>query len=480
MLKIFGFIIGSVLCSNAIAVQWQSLQSLLPKGTQLSYIVVDAKQKTKVTAFQEETLRTPASILKLLTATTAKLYLGDKYHYQTTIEGNRKFIKGGKYIGDLTFYFTGDPSLTRKNIREMLQQLKRVGIKKIDGNILLNNSQFNGYQWSDGQAWNDLGVCYTSPSNAIIINRNCVLGNLSITNKQAPKATLFIPKYEPVTITSDVSVVSKEQKDEQFCALEVTRHSHNNYHLLGCMVPRKRPLALAFSVNEPGVYAQKIIQDELSNLNVTVTGMVKVDTKIRGQEYQSVFVSHQSPELTVLLKKMMKESDNLIADSLFKTIGGRYFKQPGNYRNGAKAMKAILKAQGVDLENAYIADGSGLSRHNLMSAKLFMSVMKFVYTHNKKLDLISSFSVSGVDGTLKYHKGVNTKAWKAKIIAKTGSLKGVANLVGIAKGESGDKLFVLMINGYNKVAPLVAADSAHRAKEPLHVFEKAFFNKMLK
>ena len=478
MLKVCGLLVISFICSNAVSKQWEDLQPLLPKGTQVSYLVVDAKQKKLIANFQEETLRTPASVQKLLTATAAKLYLGKNYRYQTTIEGNRKFIKKGAFSGNLNFYFTGDPTFTRKHIRKMLQSLKHLGIRKIEGNFLLNSSHFNGYQWSDGQAWNDLGVCYTAPSNAIVVNRNCVLGNLSLANKNDKQATLFIPKYEPVTITSHVSVVTKSQKDKQFCALEVARNSHNVYHLLGCMLPRKQPLPLAFAVNDPGVYAQQIVADELTNLGIQLTGKVLVDTKVRGKAYQSVLVSHQSPELDELLNVMMKESDNLIADSLFKTMGGRYFKQQGNFRNGTKAVKAILKAKGLDLENAYIADGSGLSRHNLMSAGLFMSVMQFVYANDKKLALLDTFSISGTDGTLKYHKGVNSKKLKGKIIAKTGSLKGVANLVGVVKSRYGDKLFVLMINGYNKQDSSVDADIPRDPEASLYLFEKAFFNKI--
>jgi len=477
MLKVAGLVIVGFLCSSIVAAeQWETLVEQLPKGTQVSYLAIDPVQHKEITRFQAEILRTPASVQKLLTATAAKLYLGKYFRYQTSIEGNRKFIKKGTYSGDLSLYFTGDPSLTRQHIREMLLALKRLGVNKIDGDFLLNNSQFNGYQWSDGQAWNDLGVCYTAPSNAIIINRNCVLGNLSIANQKAKKASLYIPHYEPVEVSSNVDVVTKEEKNAQFCALEVIRNSYNSYHLVGCMVPRNRPLALALSVNDPGIYAQRIIASELKNLRMKITGDVKVDGHRRGDTFQSVLVSHQSPLLDDLLKEMMKESDNLIADSLFKTIGGRYFKQPGNYRNGAKAVKAILKAQGVDLENAYIADGSGLSRHNLMSAELFMSVMQFVYAEDKKLDLIRTFSIAGTDGTLKYHKGVHGKKFKGNIIAKTGSLKGVANLLGVIKGKSGDKLFVLMINGYN--VNINKSDKYH-ANDALYLFEKAFFERLL-
>lgn len=436
---------------NLLADEWTEFSSLLPKGTQVSYLVVNPENNHVITQSQQTILRTPASIQKLLTATAATLYLGKNFHYRTIIEGQKEKIKQNKYKGDLHFHFVGDPTLLRADIRNMLTNLKGLGIRTIDGDLLINQSHFSGYQWSDGQPWNDLGVCYTSPANAIIINKNCVRGNLSVSTEDATKARLFIPDYEPISLSSDVSVVTAAQRKEQFCALEVTRDSHNQYHLLGCIVPRERAFPLAFSVNDPFSYAQKIILAELSSLGIKLTGNVLLDPdmQVRTIAAKQILVKHDSLPLSELVKLMMKKSNNLIADSLFKTVGGAYFKQAGNFRNGSLAIKKILKAQKIDLENAYIADGSGLSRHNLMSAELFMSVLNFVYKNDKQLNLLSTLPISGIDGTLKNYRGLRKGELKGKVIAKTGSVKGVSNLLGFIKTAKGDRLFVIMLNGYN-------------------------------
>jgi len=475
------FVLFSCLCSvsaSASASEWQSLHSLLPEEAQLSYIVVDANSQGVLTKHQSKTLRTPASVQKLLTATAAKLHLGENFQYETMLTGSNGKVTNS-YKGDLRLNFVGDPTFKRNDIRAMLTTLKRLGLKKIEGDFILNDSHFNGYQWSDGQAWNDLGVCYTSPSNAIIVNRNCVLGNLSKNKKDAKKAKLYVPVYEPISITADVDIVTKEQREMQFCALELMRNSQNNYHLWGCIVPRKRPFAMAFAINDPFQYASKIIADELQQLGITLKGKVRLEN----EEYQGnrteLLVSYHSPKLDELLTIMMKESDNLIADSLFKTIGASYFQRAGNFRNGSKAVKAILSEQGIDLGGAYLADGSGLSRHNLMSTELFMSVLRFVYKHDEQLGLLSSFSVAGIDGTLKYHKGVRGKQFKGKVIAKTGSLKGVANLLGVVKSPLGERLFVLMINGYYKPKKIPLKQSTSAEEPPIYRFEQAFFETIL-
>ncbi|PKF63017.1 D-alanyl-D-alanine carboxypeptidase/D-alanyl-D-alanine-endopeptidase [Psychromonas sp. psych-6C06] len=469
------------LCSSyaVMANEWGALHSLLPKGTQLSYLVVDANKQTRLATYEQETLRTPASMQKLLTATAAKLHLGSEFRYQTELTGDDKKIQHKRYKGDLRLSFVGDPTLTRDDIRQMLRALKKKGVKQIQGDFILNDAHFNGYQWSNGQPWNDLGVCYTAPSHAIVVNKNCVLGNLSLSSNKAKKATLYIPKYEPVSITADVNVVTKEQRETQFCDLEVTRNSQNRYHLLGCMVPRKRAFGLAFAVNDPFAYSSQIILEELDDLDIKLTGDVRLESHAYQGKDKKVLARYESPNLDELLSIMMKESDNLIADSLFKTLGASYFQRPGNFRNGGKALKAILLEQGVDLENAYLADGSGLSRHNLMSAELFMAVLQFVYKNDAQLNLLSSFSIAGVDGTLQYHRALRGKQFKGKVFAKTGSVKGVANLLGVVKTPFGDRLFVLILNGYNK--PLEHLKSALPRDENAskYQFERAFFETIL-
>jgi len=444
MISIFFFI-----SANAWADNWSELNSLLPTGAQISYLVEDIKNNKIIVEHQSEILRLPASTQKVLTATAAKLYLGDNFKYKTTIEGKKSNIMQGVYHGDLRFQFVGDPTLLRNDIKNMLFALKKQGIKTIKGNFYLNSSHFNGYQWSNGEVWNDLGICFTSPSNAIIVNKNCVNGNLSLKSKKAKKARLYIPSYDPVNITANVDVVSKKQRLKSFCDLELTRNSHNNYHLHGCAVLKNKPLGLSFAVNDPFDYTKKIVAAELDKVGIKLKGKIQLEKTPFSASGVSELAVHESPALTKLLHLMLKESDNLIADSLFKTLGSAYYKRPGNFRNGAKALKQILKAHGIDLENSHIADGSGLSRHNLISAEVLMSVLHYIYKHDDKLKLLEDFPIAAVDGTLKDLGGVQTPKFKGNIIAKTGGMDGVANILGIAKTPYGVRFFVVIINGCN-------------------------------
>ena len=159
---------------------------------------------------------------------------------------------------------------------------------------------------------------------------------------------------------------------------------------------------------------------------------------------------HRSAPLNELLDTMVKDSDNLYADNIAKTIGAKYFSQPGSFTNGSKAIKAILKDKAnIDLEQAVIVDGSGLSRNNRMTASQMMEVITYLYQHDDTLNLLATMPVSGQSGTLRYRQSIRHKPLQGQIRAKSGSLYGTYNLAGTIKTQSGKTLiFVQMVSNY--------------------------------
>ncbi|MFT7683128.1 MAG: D-alanyl-D-alanine carboxypeptidase/D-alanyl-D-alanine-endopeptidase (penicillin-binding protein 4) [Moritella dasanensis] len=473
MLRIYLYSLTLYFISMTVhADELASLQTLLPSGTNVAYMIGQPFGATNevtndITSQQNtELLLTPASTQKLLTALTAKLYLTDEYTFNTSLHGNINKHS----ISHTEFNFTGDPTFTRDDLRHMLKQLKGKGVSRINGDISLNQSRFNGYNWGNGQVWNDQAVCYATQASALVINGNCVLGNLN-RSADLKKATIYIPDYEPLSLISQVDIMTKEQQQAQFCDLEVTRNPGNNYTLFGCITPSKRNLPLSFAISEPATYFAAVLKAELAQAKIKFTGNI-----IENQQAikPALVINHQSVSLGDIIAKMMKESDNLIADIIFKTIGAEYFQQAGNYRNGAKAMREILAEAGISLSSNVIADGSGLSRHNLVSTATMFSVLEYTIKHDDKLQLLTTMPIAGVDGTLQYRRGLLSKQLTGKIVAKTGSLKGLSNLVGIVQTQKNHKVpFVLMVSGYN---PLPRDSDKPRQASPLTQYLAAFFN----
>lgn len=114
----------------------------------------------------------PASTQKVVTALAALLQLGPDYRFVTNFETNAK-LNNNTLTGDLVIRFSGDPTLTRQQIRNMVNALKQIGIHKVEGDLIVDISAFTSHDKAPGWVWNDMTQCFSAPPAAAIIDRNC-------------------------------------------------------------------------------------------------------------------------------------------------------------------------------------------------------------------------------------------------------------------------------------------------------------------
>ncbi len=209
---------------------------------------------------------------------------------------------------------------------------------------------------------------------------------------------MHVPSYQDISVSTDAAAVTKDQQKARHCDLELYYDNRNAYRLSGCLAHRKKPLPLKFAVINPEKFASDIIRSTLEKNGIQLTGTIKTGKAPGGR----ILATHQSKTLPALIREMVKDSDNLIADNLLKTLGHQTFDQPGSFTNGSEAVKKILEDKaGILLKNAVIVDGSGLSRNNRVSAYQLSQIVSYIYRH-PELGLMETLPVSGVDGTLKY------------------------------------------------------------------------------
>ncbi|HBO38049.1 MAG TPA: D-alanyl-D-alanine carboxypeptidase/D-alanyl-D-alanine-endopeptidase, partial [Pasteurellaceae bacterium] len=273
-----------------------------------------------------------------------------------------------------------------------------------------------------------------------------------------------VPSNYPIQVFGQVRVASKE--DAPYCQLDVIVHDNNRYQVKGCLSRQTKPFGLSFAVQDPDAYAAAIIQRQLSRLGIEFNGQVQLPSQ---SQSGNVLSQHFSKPLPELLKKMMKKSDNQIADSLFRTIAYQTYKRPASFQLGATALKRVLTSKaGIKFGNSIIADGSGLSRHNLVDPQTMLQALDYIARNESSLRLMDTFPVAGIDGTLSGRGSLIKEPLVKNVSAKTGALKGVYNLAGFMTNARGEKIaFVQFINGYStgelesktKRAPLVQFES---------------------
>ena len=175
---------------NAVAeVNVAPLIANLPEGASTAVIAKNIDQNKIVADYNGSTFMLPASTQKVFTAVAAKLVLGDEFKFDTALLTNGK-IQNGDLDGNLIVRFTGDPDLTSGQLYDLLAELKKQGVNKINGDLVLDTSVFSSHDRGLGWIWNDLTMCFNSPPSAANIDNNCFYAELDA--NQAPGETVKI------------------------------------------------------------------------------------------------------------------------------------------------------------------------------------------------------------------------------------------------------------------------------------------------
>jgi len=457
---------ASALLCSAQAFAYAPLDHL-PTGSRVAISIEPLQDTTPyLTTSNRDQFFPPASTLKVVTALAAKLQLGDGFHFTTKIETNRQ---------DAVIRFSGDPTLTSEDLKQLLLSAKQQGLQEIKGDLWLDGSAFTGYERAVGWPWDIVGVCYSAPSAAISLDENCV--QASIYSQKNGATRVYTPEHFPIYVSSSAKTVSKEYYEENNCGLELLTTPDNHYQLQGCLVERKKPLPLKFAVQNPTLYTQRTLHSTLNQVGIKLRGDIRIGQPNTGPYRQ--IARHDSAKLPELLSVMLRKSDNLIADNLAKTIGAQYFNQAGSYNNGTEAIKQLLlEKANIDLAHAKIVDGSGLSRNNLFTSQDMASVLRFIWKNDATLNLIALMPTSGENGTLKYRRSMRNDPVKGQLIAKSGSVYGSKNMAGYGLDSHGNPttIFVQYVADYHPVK----RDDDKPTIAPITQFEQLFYLDVLK
>ncbi len=460
---VFSFVVGLTITLLSFQAQANQVAAQLPPATRYALIAKKLTDKIETDTQTTNQYFPPASTLKIVTALAAKLELGDEFRFQTALTQS-----GNSYA----LVFSGDPTLSSTNIKQLLGNIKSTNSGLISGDIWLDNTEFTGYDKAVGWPWDIVGVCYSAPASAINIDGNCIQS--SIYTEKDGTTRVYVPEQYPVYVMTDAETVS-EQQESRYCDLELYPTQENHYQLSGCLAERAKPLPLKFAVQNTNLYAQRVVYKLLNQLGLQLKGEIKIGKMPKAGK---VIATHQSEPLPVLLDTMLKDSDNLIADTLTKSIGRHYYQQAGSFNNGTEAIKEVVSKQtGISLKDEQLVDGSGLSRNNRIRVGSMLQVLHYIWKNDSSLNLISILPTSGESGTLKYRRSMRDDSISGKIKAKSGSLYATHNMVGYGLDENGkpSSVFIQFVTDYFPPE----TDSSTPVESPLVTFEKGFYKQVV-
>ena len=202
--------------------------------------------------------------------------------------------------------------------------------------------------------------------------------------------------------------------------------------------PKLRPL----SVGRKGFFAHQLIQELLRD------SVVLVDISVREGvcPKTAAMITVRSHSIDQLLQRMMKKSDNFYAEALFYQLARALAEQRTAKASDARtAVRRLIKKVGLNEKDYRIADGSGLSLYNYVSAELETRLLRYAWRNQRIYEhLYPSLPIAGVDGTLE--KRMRKTAAEGNVRAKTGTLTGISSLAGYCLAANGHHLAFCIIN----------------------------------
>ena len=415
----------------------QISQSGIPKK-HLSIYIKEAGQNGKVVAsLNEDTPRTPASVVKSLTTYASLLQLGYDYRFPTKIFTSGK-VKKGVLDGNLYVKGFGDPTLGDSALKSIVNKIKSHGIKKINGNIVIDRSYFSvGNRNSSGFDKN-IYSAYNAMPDAMMFNERVS------TVYVIPRKHKVSRKYGDLSydLVNKVKFVNKKCRG-RYALPRVkinTKSSSPVVSLSGSISNYCSQIHLNQVITKPYTTFYYALKNSLKSSGVKVTGNLKVN---KVPSYARLLFTNYSQKLEKIISKTAKRSNNLYARQLLLYLGAQVYGAPGTLDKGRKAIRSILKQDGVNgVSSIKLDNGSGLSRSAKVTAKSLANMHDVAFDKYGKR-WMNTLSIAVIDGTIRKrfkNSSVKNRAWM-----KTGTISKVKNIAGYVQNRAGKYYTVVII-----------------------------------
>jgi serine-type D-Ala-D-Ala carboxypeptidase/endopeptidase (penicillin-binding protein 4) len=360
----------------------------------LGFLIIDPQSGDTLYSHNAGKLFMPASNQKILTSTVALAQLGPDYRFATTFVTRGK-ITNGVLSGDLIVIGRGDPTVSDRIkgnavafMQSVADSLVAHGIHRIEGSVRAGGNAFPDSVYGYGWEWDDLRGESAAPVDELEFNEGMTQHVVHLAGRDTLVA-IATDSPTNLYLTALASALVKR----------------------GVVLSQPQPSAGFDSLAPP------------------------LDTIYR----------FYSPPLREILKPFLKPSQNQIAEALIRTLGLEK-TGVGMTDSGAVVIKRQLAVWGIDSMSTVIYDGSGMSRHDLVTPEAIVKILVGIQHDPAFPAFYDALPIAGIDGTIRTRM-VGTAA-QNNIHAKTGTLEFVRSLSGYVTTASGEKLVFSMLSNH--------------------------------
>ncbi len=379
----------------------------------ISVSIKDLNTGKVVYQLNEKILMHPASIQKILTLPPAVEVLGEDYEFSTEIYKR----------DDNTFLFKlgADPYLTTSDLSKLASKLT-LDTKK----VLIDDSILEKKDWGEGWQWDDDMNILMPRFNSYNLDRNLIKLTIMPTNK-GELATIINPSRYPLVFLNNV--ITSDKND-----VKVTRDNSISNNALALNGTVNKPVTVYVPTNNLKRYFDIKLMNTLAEKKIYLKQNFIVDKKL-SSDVELEKITHP---ISQAIDDVLKNSNNLVAETTVKLAGGKKYEDKGTDINGIKVFNSYCEKMGLDNSRLKIVDGSGVSKNNLITTDFMTEFL----IKNKDNSVLSKLPSPG-EGTLTHRM----LPIKDNLKAKTGTLADISSIAGFLTTKNNNKYaFCIIIN----------------------------------
>lgn len=386
----------------------------------ISISIRDLSSGKPVYELNEKMLMHPASVQKVLTLVPAVEVLGEDYDFTTAIYKR----SADSYIVKLG----ADPYLTSTDLKTLVNNVnletKRI---YIDDSILEKKDWGEGWQWDD-----DMNVLMPR-FNSYNLDKNLIkITIMPTTDGQA--ATIINPSKYPIVFFNHV-LTGKEN------GVKVSRDNSVSANTLVLEGTVNKPTTIYVPTNNLKRYFNIKLTNALGDKKVYLKENFIVD-KVTDSDKELDKVTHP---ISNAMDDVLKNSNNMIAETVAKLAGAKAYDDRGTDINGIKVFNAYCQKIGIDNSKIRLTDASGVSKNNLVTTDFISEYL----VKNKDSKVLEHLPTPG-QGTLTHRM----LPIKENLRAKTGTLSDTSSIAGFLTTKNGNKYaFAIIINDTTSTIP---------------------------
>lgn len=421
----------------------------------VSLCVADAQSGDVLIDYNSGISLTPASVMKLITTAAALELLGPNYTFNTRL-GYTGTIKKtfGRLKGNIIILGGGDPALGSKYftdhydgfIDNWVAAIKKLGIKRIRGKVITDDSYFDYLPVPAKWLWEDEGNYYGAGAYGLSVFDNTYeIHFTTFSESSVPAMKEVVPAECRVSLSSFLIASGNEDNGNVFAA----PYSAGGW-LAGKIPVNQLDFILKASIPDPPLLLSKVLNEKLKAGGIKISGdptTYRAESNLKPEKTMPV-AEINSPPLSQIISVLNHESVNLFAEHLIKELGKK-FRNTGSTEAGSEVITEFLKNSGIDTNGMFIEDGSGLSPLNAINTREIVRLLVYMKNKGKYFnEYYSSLPDAGKNGTLKNY--FKDPLFDSNLKAKSGSMTRVRSFAGYFTTKSGKNMaFSIIINNYS-------------------------------